>query len=105
MSQQYLYRIRPIREGFLLESTAEEARIVSEHFRYLQQLARDGVVLLAGRTRTADPTSFGIVIFEAESDEAARALMNNDPAVRASVFCAELFPFGVALASPRVVPT
>jgi hypothetical protein len=29
--------------------------------------------------------------------------MDNDPAVRASIFRAELFPFGVALASPHVV--
>jgi len=104
MSPQCLCRIRPIREEFLLDSTAEEDRIVSEHFRYLQQLTRDGVVLLAGRTLNTDPTSFGIVILEAESDDAARALMENDPAVRASVFRAELFPFGVALASPRVSP-
>ena len=104
MSRQYLYRLQPIREGFLLESTSEEDRIVSEHFRHLQQLTQEGVVLLAGRTLNTDPTSFGIVILEAESDDAARALMENDPAVRASVFRAELFPFGVALASPRVSP-
>ena len=73
MSRQYLYRLQPIREGFLLESTSEEDRIVSEHFRHLQQLTQEGVVLLAGRTLTTDPTSFGLVIFETESDEAARA--------------------------------
>lgn len=103
MPSQYLYRIQPIREGFLIESTPDEDRIVTEHFRYLKRLAEEGVVLLAGRTLNTDPSGFGIVIFEAESEEAARELVQNDPAVQASVFRAELFPYRVAIAGPGIL--
>ena len=102
MPSQYLYRIQPIRMGFLIESTPEEDRIVGDHFRYLKRLTEEGTILLAGRTLNTDSSSFGIVIFEAESDEAARKLVRQDPAVEASVFRAELFPFGVALSSPNL---
>lgn len=55
-------------------------------------MTEEGAVLLAGRALNTDPSSFGIVILEAESEEAARELVQNDPAVKASVFRAELFP-------------
>ena len=40
---------------------------------------------------------FGITVFQATSEEAARDIMNNDPAVIAGVMRAELFPFRIAL--------
>ncbi len=43
--------------------------------------------------------SFGIVIFQAESGEAAQALMCSDPAVKSDVMHAELFPYRIALMS------
>ncbi len=98
MAAQYLYRIQPTREGFLIESTPEEDAIVSNHFAYLKELTTQGVVLLAGRTLTTDASSHGLVILIADSEDEARAIMEKDPAVMASVFRAELFPFGVALA-------
>ena len=102
MTSQFLYTIRPTREGFLIESTPEENRIVDEHFAYLKALIEGGVVLLAGRTLNTDSSSLGIVIFEAEA--AANEIMRSDPAVRASVLQATLFPHRVALASPGVLP-
>lgn len=105
MSSQYLYRIAPTRGGFLLKSTPEEDAIVSKHFQYLQTLTAQGVVLLAGRTLHTDKTSHGLVILEVDSEEDARTLMENDPAVKAGVFRAELFPFFVALVRERILPT
>jgi len=94
----FLYRIQPTRPEMLTEGpTPDEERIVGEHFGFLQRLTAEGVVLLAGRTLNTDPSSFGIVIFRAESEEEARALMMRDPAVAAGVFRAELFPYGLAL--------
>jgi uncharacterized protein YciI len=55
------------------------------------------VVLLAGRTSTTNTGSFGIIVFSAADDTAARAIMENDPAVKEGVFKAELYPFRVAL--------
>lgn len=95
---QFAYRIRPFRIGMLAEGPTErEARVVGAHFDYLQALTAAGQVRLAGRTLTADERSFGIVVFEAADEAAARALMEADPAVREGVMRAELFPFRVAL--------
>jgi uncharacterized protein YciI len=77
--------------------TAREDAIIGEHFTYLQRLTEAGVALLCGRTTTTDAATFGIVVFTAESEDAAREIMENDPAVRLRVMKAELFPFRIAL--------
>lgn len=94
---QYLYRIQPTRIGMLTASTVDEDRIISEHFAYLKALTDQGVMILVGRTLNKDASTFGIAIFEAEDDDAARVIMENDPAVREGVMRAELFPYRVAL--------
>jgi uncharacterized protein YciI len=101
---QYLYRIQPTRATMLTEGATEaEAAKVSAHFNYLKSLMEQGVVILAGRTLNTDPTSFGIIIFNADSDEAARALVDADPAVSGGVMRAELFPYRVALIEEKNV--
>lgn len=98
---QYLYKIQPTRAAMLPDGpTPEERAIVAQHFDYLQDLVAQGVVILAGRTLNTDPTSFGIVIFRAASEEAARAIVEGDPAVRQGVMRAELFPYRIALMAP-----
>ena len=95
---QYLYRIQPTRAAMLTEGPTEgEAALVSAHFNYLKALVEQGVVILAGRTLNTDPSSFGIIIFNADSDDSARALVDADPAVSGGVMRAELFPYRVAL--------
>ncbi|MEO8392638.1 MAG: YciI family protein [Chloroflexota bacterium] len=95
---QFLYRIQPTRATMLTEgATPEEGELVSQHFNRLKKLMEAGVVILARRTLNTDSSTFGIVIFNADSEEAARALMNDDPAVKGGVFSAELFPYRVAL--------
>ena len=100
---QYLYRIQPARPAMLPEGpTPEEAEIVAQHFAYLQDLTERGILILAGRTLNTDESSFGIVILYAESKDAAREIVDNDPAVKGGVMRAELFPYRVALmASPE----
>jgi len=56
------------------------------------------IEMIVGRTQDNSPRTFGIAIFQAESEEQARAIMNSDPAVRKGVMRAELFPFSIALA-------
>jgi uncharacterized protein YciI len=75
-----------------------DGQIVSRHFRRLQQLHKEGRVILAGRTlNESDPSQFGVVIFEAASEEEARKIMEEDDAVREKIMTAQLFPFSVAL--------
>jgi uncharacterized protein YciI len=95
---EYLYKVQPTRPQMLTEGlTPEEDQAVGAHFKYLRDLTERGVVLLAGRTKNTDSTSFGIVIFRASSLASAREVMNGDPAVRAGVFRAELYPYSIAL--------
>jgi uncharacterized protein len=78
--------------------TERDTAAVGRHFRRLQQLHREGKVILAGKTLDdADESQFGLVIFEADSEEEARRIMEEDDAVRAGIMTARLFPFRVAL--------
>lgn len=75
--------------------TDVENDIVDRHFSRLQELVKEGKVILAGRTLNKDPE--GIVILEVDSEEEAIELMENDPAVREGVMTARLLPYRVAL--------
>ncbi len=55
------------------------------------------MVILAGRTQNTDYSSFGIVIINAGSEEEARKIMHDDPAVKNKVVRGELFPYKIAL--------
>jgi uncharacterized protein YciI len=95
---QYLYFLKPTRLGMVTEGpTPEEAEVVSRHFAHLEALTEKGVMILVGRTQNKDESTFGIAIFEAEDDSAARAIMESDPAIREGVMRAELYPYKVAL--------
>ena len=97
-TQEFLYRIRPLRPEMLTVGPTEaESALIGRHFDYLKNLTERGIVLLAGRTLNTDPTSHGIIVFRAESEEAARRIMEDDPAVNNGVMLAELFSFRVAL--------
>ena len=95
---QFIYRLLPTRlEMLTVGPTEREAEIVRQHFEYLQGLTAAGIVLVAGRTQTADERTYGIVVLVAQSEASARQLMAEDPAVKHGVMRAELSPFRVAL--------
>ena len=94
---QFLYRVQATRPAMLTDGpTPDEAAIVERHFASLQGLTERGTVILLGRTLNTDPSSFGIAIFKADPEDAARAIMDGDPAVRAGVMRADLFPYRIA---------
>jgi uncharacterized protein YciI len=94
----FIYKIQPVRLEMLTEGfTTEEDQIISEHFDYLKALTDKGMVFLAGRTLNTDPSSFGIVIFNVDSEQEARKLMLKDPAVKKQVMRSELYPFCTSL--------
>jgi uncharacterized protein YciI len=98
MMAQFLYKIQPVRPEMLTEgSTETESRTVSEHFSYLKSLMEKGVVILAGRTLNTEYSSFGIVLFNAESMESARRIMLDDPAVKNRVFRGEIYTYSISL--------
>lgn len=102
MSAEFLYRIVPSRPEMLTSGpTAEEIAATQAHFAYLSAARDAGVVLGAGRTTNNDASTFGLVIFRAPDEKAAREFMEHDPAVHAGVMKAELFPYRVALWASR----
>lgn len=95
---QWLYLLTPSRIGMVTEGpTPEESETVSRHFAYLTELTEKGVMILVGRTQNNDENTFGIAIFEAEDESAARRIMENDPAVIGGVMRAVLYPYKIAL--------
>jgi uncharacterized protein len=70
---------------------------VSRHFARLAAAVKTGQVIFAGRTTEPLDTTFGLVVFEAASAEAAREFMESDPAVVAGVMSATLHPYALAL--------
>lgn len=91
----WIYFIRPQRDNFAETMTEEEDAAWSAHFKRLQRLKAEGVLILAGPTlgRRND----GIVIFEAPDEEAARKLMNEDPTITSGLAEGELRGFRVSL--------
>ena len=90
----YFIMYRPPRETFIDDATVEESATVEKHHSYLQQLLSEGKLLLAGPTEDGQ---FGIAVIEAEDEQAARTIMERDPAVSGGVFKGELWPFRLAL--------
>jgi uncharacterized protein YciI len=94
----FAYRIHPVRTDMLSAGPTEaEADTVRRHYEYLRTLTAAGTVVLAARTLTTDEASFGLVVFHAPDEAAARELMERDPALEEGVMRGELFPYRIAL--------
>jgi uncharacterized protein len=77
--------------------TKEDNAALERHFTRFQDAAKSGQLILAGRTSESGDKTFGIAIFEAPDEDAARKFMQEDPAVAGGLMTAELHPFAVAL--------
>jgi uncharacterized protein YciI len=105
LMQHFLYVLRVTRLGQLTEGPTErEEQIVSDHFDYLMDLGERGVMLLFGRTTENDERTFGIAVFQVESEHEAQAIMENDPAVKNGVMRAALHPYRIAFMKGVVEP-
>ena len=77
--------------------TDEDRKVLQRHFVRFQEAIKAGKLILAGRTSESGDKTFGIAIFEAKDEAAARKFMEEDPAVAVGLMTAELHPFTVAL--------
>jgi uncharacterized protein YciI len=77
--------------------TKQDEAVLQRHFARFQEAAKSGQLILAGRTSEPGDKTFGIAIFEAADEDAARKFMQEDPAVAGGLMTAELHPFAVAL--------
>jgi len=90
----YIYLMHPLRHEFFDSPTPQEDAMMEAHFEYLKQATEDGMVVLAGPCLDG---TFGVVVFRAENDLAARTFMLNDPAVKSNVMIAEIHPMKISL--------
>jgi uncharacterized protein YciI len=96
---EWIYFIHAPREDFAATMTDEEQEVWGVHFERLQRLLAEGTLILAGPTLGSVNT--GIAVIEAEDGEAARRLMEDDPAIASGIATGELRPFSVALLRGR----
>jgi uncharacterized protein YciI len=70
---------------------------LERHLNRFKEAIKSGQLILAGRTQEPGDRTFGIAIFEAADEAAARAFMEADPTVASGLMTAELHPFNVVL--------
>jgi uncharacterized protein YciI len=96
--KQYIYMLHPA-PAFQTEKAwgDKEKMAAGQHYQRLLKAAADGQVILGGRTTEAMDKTFGLVIFEAANDDAAKAFMDADPAIKSGLMTATLHPYTVAM--------
>jgi uncharacterized protein YciI len=96
--KQFIYVLRLVPRLYSDSNwTKEDEMALSRHFVRFKHAIETGELILAGRTSESGDKTFGIAIFEAKDEAAARVFMESDPAVVAGLMTAELHPFTVAL--------
>ncbi len=84
MTPHFFATTHPYRKDFVSKPIDSENTIMSEHFKYLQDLLNHGKLYLAGPTLQEDDP-FGVYIFKAETLKDARKLLEEDPSVKAKI--------------------
>jgi uncharacterized protein len=96
--KQFIYVLRLVPRLYSDSAwTNEDSAALKRHFVRFQEAAKSGQLILAGRTSEPGDKTFGIAIFEAVDEDAAKKFMQEDPAVVGGLMIAELHPFAVAL--------
>jgi uncharacterized protein len=91
---EWIYFIHPPRTGFIATITDEERAIFGRHAGYLADLHAAGTLILAGPT--LGEVNTGVHVFEAADEDAARAVMDADPAIASGLCRGELRPIRVS---------
>ena len=97
-SKQFIYVLHLVpRLHDIKNWTDADKAAVDRHFSRLKNISKSDQLILAGRTQEPGDKTFGIVIFQAADETAARIFMETDPAVVTGVMTAEIHPFKVAV--------
>jgi uncharacterized protein YciI len=96
--KQFIYVLRLVPRLYSDSAwTKEDNLALSRHFARFQHAIETGELILAGKTNEPGDKTFGIAIFEAKDETAAKAFMESDPAVVAGLMTADLHQFAIAL--------
>ncbi|HKF86359.1 MAG TPA: YciI family protein [Candidatus Limnocylindrales bacterium] len=95
----WIYFIHPPRDDFAETMTEAEGEAWGRHWARIQRLYLEGRIILVGPTLGRVNT--GICIFEADDEDAARRMMDEDPAIAEGFARGELRPIRVSLLRGR----
>ena len=96
--KQFIYVLRLVPRLYSDSNwTKEDKTALERHLARFQEATKSGQLILAGRTKEPGDKTFGIAIFEAPDEAAARAFIQTDPALAGGLMTAELHSFAVAL--------
>jgi uncharacterized protein YciI len=96
---EWIYLLHTPREDFAATMTPNEELVWGQHFERLKRMLADGTLVLAGPTLGHINT--GIAIIEAPDEDAARKIMEEDPAIASGIAVGELRGFRVSLLRGR----
>jgi uncharacterized protein YciI len=96
---EWIYFIHPPRDDFAATMTDAEQEAWGRHWVRIQRLYLQRRVVLVGPTLGRINT--GICVFEAPDEAAARAFMDEDPAIAEGFATGELRPIRVSLLRGR----
>jgi len=82
-------------EFFKKTQEPEGKQLIDKHFKKLQALTQQGVILFSGHTLVTDETGFGIIVVRADSETEAQKIIDDDDLVKAGLVRGTVFPFQV----------
>jgi uncharacterized protein YciI len=98
----FFARLIANRPNFAMSMTADEQATMRAHAEFLHSQVAAGTLVVAGPV--LDPAGiFGMAVFEAESMDALRRLLERDPAKAIGRY--EIAPMGSAIARPHGSPS
>lgn len=96
----FFYKLIPPRPTFAQDMNDAERAIMNEHIAYLNALYDEGVAILFGPV--FDPKgAWGLGVFETASEEEARKIGENDPAVKSGLNTVEILPVMLGRVRPK----
>ena len=89
---EFMGTARPKRERWLETMTDEERAVMAQHFAYVNRLYSEGSIVFSGACTDG---AMGVIIYQAESEEEARQLFENDPLTKSGRTSTEFHPFTI----------
>ena len=94
--RHFVLRLIPPRSTFAQDMSDEEKSIMLQHVAYWKDLTEKGITIVYGPV--LDPKGvWGLGVVEVESEEQARTITANDPAVKSGLNKLEIYPMRAVL--------
>jgi uncharacterized protein len=93
----FLYRLLPPRPTFAQDMSPAEEEVMQRHVTYWQDLLSRGVALAFGPVLDPDDP-WGLGLLDLDDDQAARAIGEDDPAVKSGTCTYEVVPIDLVQA-------